>query len=99
MQLAKPSGLVWNYSRFLWLEYFSNAKREEGNEFSLTAFRFLFIYAAGFSNRKQQLIFKFRPQIPQSQLFKRFTDWVQSNSANNGEPQKQQRSANVLRMG
>jgi hypothetical protein len=95
MSLAEPSGLVWNYARIAWKDYVSGQTSQA--EFSLTAFRFLFIYAAGFSHRKQQLIFDFRPES-QSQLFVRTANWIEAN-LNDGKQQKQRPLKNVLRMG
>ncbi|KAI6184110.1 3Beta-HSD domain-containing protein [Aphelenchoides bicaudatus] len=97
MKLEKPSGLLWNYGRAFWLEFVSGCQKPNV-EFSLDAFRFLFVYAAGFSNRKQQLIFNFRT-TSQSHLFKRYTNWIKANLAEPITKQQAHAQSNILRMG
>ncbi|KAI6196995.1 3-beta hydroxysteroid dehydrogenase/isomerase domain and NAD(P)-binding domain-containing protein [Aphelenchoides besseyi] len=93
LRLDKPTPLILSYGRTLWHEWFRNPNSPQ---FSLSAFRLLFLYAVGFSNRKQQLIFEFRPTVPAKELKKRTLNWIAENL---GDGRKSTRSSSVLRTG
>ncbi|KAI6188303.1 3-beta hydroxysteroid dehydrogenase/isomerase domain and NAD(P)-binding domain-containing protein [Aphelenchoides besseyi] len=93
MRLDKPTPLILSYGRTLWHEWFRNPNSPQ---FSLSAFRLLFVYAVGFSNRKQQLIFEFRPTVPAKELMERTLNWIAENLS---DGRKSTRSSSVLRTG
>ncbi|KAI6242792.1 3-beta hydroxysteroid dehydrogenase/isomerase domain and NAD(P)-binding domain-containing protein [Aphelenchoides fujianensis] len=76
LELAPGSSLAVQYGRTLWNEW---VRGGSSSQFSLSALRLLFIYAIGFTNRKQQLIFKFRSPITQEDAFKRTLQWISAN--------------------
>ncbi|CAD5215427.1 unnamed protein product [Bursaphelenchus xylophilus] len=53
--------------------------------YNMGALRLFVIYAIGFSNRKQQLMFKSRPQFTQEEAMERTARWIASKNFNQPE--------------
>lgn len=72
-----------NFFLAYWSTVFSQFKKKifgfdpKKSEFSSTTFRFLFGYAYGFANRKQQLIIDYRPEIDSSEALAKTVKWIQ----------------------
>lgn len=83
LRLAPPSRLAPFYARTLWAELRQRwAGREQCQPtLSLSGLRFLFVYALGFSNRRQQLMFSSRPAQSQEALLERYADWLRRQAA------------------